>query len=239
MADDWRCVPAAAVSRPSHPVSAAPMAKVNLSDLMSLRRSLMSLASLMLLMVLTTGIAGLFAVWSLSGLHLRTEKTLNEAAATLDHARSVQANFKTQVQEWKNILLRGHVAQDRASHLKAFEARKLKTTELLQALPARLDRLEKMAGSDHESSAFRLPATINVPEQITALAQLNQAYDRALQAATAGDATASSPARSAGAISANNTNTAGSGCVCTDARAVRRLRGPLHRCKACNSAPMR
>ena len=96
------------------------MAKVNLSDLMSLRRSLMSLASLMLLMVLTTGIAGLFAVWSLSGLHLRTEKTLNEAAATLDHARSVQANFKTQVQEWKNILLRGHVAQDRASHLKAF-----------------------------------------------------------------------------------------------------------------------
>jgi hypothetical protein len=164
------------------------MAKVNLSDLMSLRRSLMSLASLMLLMVLTTGIAGLFAVWSLSGLHLRTEKTLNEAAATLDHARSVQANFKTQVQEWKNILLRGHVAQDRASHLKAFEARKLKTTELLQALPARLERLEKMAGSDHERSAFRLPATINVPEQITALAQLNQAYDRALQAASAGDA---------------------------------------------------
>ena len=161
------------------------MSKLNASDLIDLRRSLVSLASLMLLMVLTTGIAGLFAAWSLSEFHLRTEKTLMEASAAVSEARSVQANFKLQVQEWKNILLRGHVEVDRARYRAAFRAQAGKTAESLKSLPAEVDRLQLL---NDAGAPVKLTDLVDVPGISTELAALNERYETALAAASAEDA---------------------------------------------------
>lgn len=54
-------------------------------------------------------------------------------------ARSVQVQFKTQVQEWKNILLRGHVPLDYEKYFTEFESRERETAffadELYHRLP--------------------------------------------------------------------------------------------------------
>lgn len=84
------------------------------SDAFALRRALINLASLMLLMILSVGIAGLFSVWSTNRYQTRTQLALNELSATMLVATQAQLHFKTQVQEWKNTLLRGQDLKDRA-----------------------------------------------------------------------------------------------------------------------------
>ncbi len=161
------------------------MSKLNASDLIDLRRSLVNLASLMLLMVLTTGIAGLFAAWSLSEFHQRTEKTLTEASVAVDSARSIHANFKVQVQEWKNILLRGHDVKDRERYAAAFRAQGKKTTDSLEALPAQVDRLQLM---NDAGATFKLADAVDVAEILAELRSLNERYEGALAAASGDDA---------------------------------------------------
>lgn len=167
-------------------MSQSPVRKLNLTDLADVRRSLVNLASVMLLVVLITGIAGLFSAWSLTALHLRTEKTLTEMAVTLDHARSIQVHFKTQVQEWKNILLRGHVREDRERYIVAFEAQKRRAVELLEALPAKVDQLRPPPGAAQRVSPFDLADALDLPGMAQELKALNEGYDRALAAASAG-----------------------------------------------------
>ena len=162
------------------------MTKLNASEQAVFRRSLINLASLMLLMVLTTGIAGLFAAWSLSAFHLRTEKTLTEASVVVSDARSVQASFKVQVQEWKNILLRGHVETDRDGYSAAFRAQAKKTVEVLQSLPASVDRLQLL---NDAGAPFKLSDVVDVAEILAELGVLNERYETALAAASAEDAT--------------------------------------------------
>jgi methyl-accepting chemotaxis protein len=158
------------------------MTKLNASEQAVFRRSLINLASLMLLMVLITGIAGLFASWSLSQFHLRAENTLTEASVVVADARSIQANFKVQVQEWKNILLRGHVEGDRERYSAAFRAQARKTIDLLQSLPAQVDRLQLLSDAD---APFKLADAVNVSEIVAELVALNERYELALAAASA------------------------------------------------------
>ena len=167
-------------------MSQSPVRKLNVTDLADVRRSLVNLASVMLLVVLITGIAGLFSTWSLTALHLRTEKTLTDMAVTLDHARSIQVHFKTQVQEWKNILLRGHVGEDRERYIVAFETQKKRAVELLDALPAMVDRLRPPASAAQLVSPFELADALDLPAMAQELKALNEVYGRALAAATAG-----------------------------------------------------
>lgn len=167
-------------------MSQSPVRKLNVTDLADVRRSLVNLASVMLLVVLITGIAGLFAAWSLTALHLRTEKTLTDMAVTLDHARSIQVHFKTQVQEWKNILLRGHVQADRDRYILAFEAQRKLATELLEALPAKVDQLRPSAGAAQSVSPFDLADALDLSGMAEELRALNQSYGAALLAAGAG-----------------------------------------------------
>ena len=161
------------------------MSKLNASDLIDLRRSLVNLASVMLLMVLTTGVAGLFSSWSLSQFHRHTEKTLMEASGVVSDARSVQASFKVQVQEWKNILLRGHVEADRDRYSAAFRAQAKKTIEVLQSLPARVDRLQLL---NDAGAPYKLADAVDVSEIVAELVALNEQYERGLAAASADDA---------------------------------------------------
>ena len=148
------------------------------TEVTELRRALLNLASLMLLAVLITGIAGLFAVWSLSGFHARTGNTLHQVTGAVDHARLVQTHFKTQVQEWKNILLRGDLPVDRAHYAFAFEQEKKTTIALLKSLPAAITPLNAAFSTVDQSQFERLSER---------LAALNQTYVQALNLATSDD----------------------------------------------------
>lgn len=69
--------------------------------------SLGQLAGLLVISVLVLATAGLFGVWSA---HRQAEDALSQAnhlTSLTDASRKAQVDFKTQVQMWKNLLLRG------------------------------------------------------------------------------------------------------------------------------------
>jgi hypothetical protein len=103
------------------------------------RRSLVQFASVLVLTMLVTGLLALYSIWSMNRQHERTEQTLLETAVTIDLARSAQVRFKIEVQEWKNFLLRGSDAADRATYLKAFSDNSAAVRALLVELSHRPD----------------------------------------------------------------------------------------------------
>lgn len=155
----------------------------------------MNLASLMLLMVLTVGILGLFSVWSLSAYQARTQAALSKVAISMDQSRQAQVHFKTQIQEWKNILLRGHVLKDRAKYLAAFEKEKVITSELLEDLLSKLDQIQKsealikLLQVPHSEELKGVSPQIKgeIELAITDLVVLNQVYKQALDVAQKDD----------------------------------------------------
>lgn len=155
----------------------------------------MNLASLMLLMVLTVGILGLFSVWSLSAYQARTQAALSKVTTSMDQSRQAQLHFKTQIQEWKNILLRGHVLKDRAKYLAAFEKEKVITSELLEDLLSKLDQIQKSEAlinllqvpHSQELKGVSPETKGEIEQAITGLVVLNQVYKQALDVAQKDD----------------------------------------------------
>lgn len=73
----------------------------------------------------------------------RVDVTMRESQAEIDRlmvmaddARVAQVAFKTQIQEWKNTLLRGYVAADYAAYHGAFLARREEVDRRLEQLKA-------------------------------------------------------------------------------------------------------
>jgi hypothetical protein len=116
-------------------------ASASVVDRARLRRSLLQLASILMLALLTVTLLALFSVWSLNRVHERSAAALTELIQTVDEGRSAQSHYKTQVQEWKNILLRGSDAGDRARHLGAFEREGLTVQTLLESVNRRVSVL--------------------------------------------------------------------------------------------------
>ncbi|MDG2525942.1 methyl-accepting chemotaxis protein [Stenotrophomonas sp. HITSZ_GD] len=86
-----------------------------------------------LAIVLTCGLAGLGSAWSNLGSDLPPE--VNQLAQSEQLGRE----FRLQVQEWKNVLLRGHDAELRAKHLAAFEEKGTRAEAIATALGASSD----------------------------------------------------------------------------------------------------
>ncbi|WP_395401980.1 methyl-accepting chemotaxis protein [Pseudoduganella sp. UC29_106] len=100
------------------------------------------LGGFFLLAVLIVGFQG----WSALGFikqrnteGLERSVTLTEA---VDTARGAQVEFKIQVQEWKNILLRGHDPAQLERYAQAFVKSGSQTSDALQKLSAQLDSLK-------------------------------------------------------------------------------------------------
>jgi len=97
-----------------------PTAKLTPGERAHLRRGLLQLASLLLLTLLASGLLALFAVWSVNHAHRSAEATLINTDAAIDANQRAQYHFKLQVQEWKNLLIRGGNPVDRATYVEAF-----------------------------------------------------------------------------------------------------------------------
>jgi methyl-accepting chemotaxis protein len=76
----------------------------------------------------------LFALSYANENHLEDLKNLQRISATLTAARAAQVHFKKQVQEWKNILLRGFDPKDLERYRSAFEKEDLATQKALADL---------------------------------------------------------------------------------------------------------
>ncbi|MGC9985082.1 MAG: ATP-binding protein [Polyangia bacterium] len=89
--------------------------------------------------VLLAGAGGLSAL----ALRHSQERLINSVNATIrfaqnvDIAREAQVHFKRQVQEWKNVLLRGHNPDDHSKYWSLFEMEESKTQALLADLRQR------------------------------------------------------------------------------------------------------
>ncbi|AWH27036.1 methyl-accepting chemotaxis protein [Stenotrophomonas sp. YAU14D1_LEIMI4_1] len=125
-----------------------------------LQSKLLGAVSVGLAVVLLCALAGLATAW----LKLSTEVP-PEVALSRD-AERLQREFRSQVQEWKNVLLRGHDDALRQRHLDAFDSEGRVVAELAQRVAASPD-----ARTRELAQAFSAQHT-----------QLQQAYHGALQA---------------------------------------------------------
>ncbi|MEG0184335.1 MAG: methyl-accepting chemotaxis protein [Stenotrophomonas sp.] len=98
-----------------------------------LQSKLLGAVSVGLAVVLLCALAGLASAW----LKLSTEVP-PEVAHSRD-AERLQREFRGQVQEWKNVLLRGRDAELRQRHLQAFDSEGRIVTELAKGLVASPD----------------------------------------------------------------------------------------------------
>jgi methyl-accepting chemotaxis protein len=79
------------------------------------------------------------AIWTLNTMTDEYQALLERDRALVDTARRMQVVFKIQVQEWKNVLLRGRDPKDLAKYKNAFLSREQEVQDLARALIERVD----------------------------------------------------------------------------------------------------
>jgi len=115
---------------------------------MDTRRQFITLAALLLLVQFV--FAGVES-YELGRIHAEVQQNVEvakKAVGALDHVRVADARFKNQVQEWKNILLRGDQADDLKKYVAQFEAEAKSVQNALgelDALAPSLAHVEKAA----------------------------------------------------------------------------------------------
>jgi len=118
--------------------------------------------------VLATLLFGVLALWLTDRANTRQIEDFNGILRVVDATRLAQVHFKTQVQEWKNLLLRGQDAAEYERYLGLFH------TESAQVI----DQLNRAAALKR---AIGLEAS-DIDVALTAHAALRQQYADALRA---------------------------------------------------------
>jgi hypothetical protein len=91
-------------------------------------------AGLVMLVLLGMAGLGLFALHRAQADNAAAAAQLSRLHGALDTARQAEAGFKRQVQEWKNILLRGQAPDSRPALLATFQAQRQAVADLLAQL---------------------------------------------------------------------------------------------------------
>lgn len=89
-----------------------------------------------MVLVLVLAFSGLFGTWYAFDTGAEALRQADRLAALTDSARRAQVNFKTQVQLWKNILLRGQDATQFQTYRERFEAQQQIVQKDLQSIQA-------------------------------------------------------------------------------------------------------
>ncbi len=100
----------------------------------SLRRRVVIAIGIFIVMTIVIGLYGLIAVVETNQRLHTTVFEGQELIKTVDTGRQAQVHFKRQVQEWKNILLRGNDPHLYDFHVRAFDEEDRKVNEYLQSL---------------------------------------------------------------------------------------------------------
>ena len=72
------------------------------------------------------GITSLFSIWSMNRAYVDGAKKAFSISQLENEILSAKVDFKTQVQEWKNILLRGKNSEEKTKYLSSFETEETK-----------------------------------------------------------------------------------------------------------------
>ncbi|WP_346288530.1 methyl-accepting chemotaxis protein [Zoogloea sp.] len=139
---------------------------------LQLRQKLLVLVAVALLALVSVGVFAFVQTHKLND-------ALNEAIPrhalivdTVDKARGAQVRFKTQVQEWKNILLRGKDPEAYARHLKGFD-------EEERIVRQRLEQVKATAGQLGIADQLKIDAVLATFDKLgPAYRDALQHYDR-------------------------------------------------------------
>ncbi|MEI6243568.1 MAG: methyl-accepting chemotaxis protein [Acidobacteriota bacterium] len=115
-------------------------------------------------------LASSFLLWRLNDEGKSYDALFARDVKLADDARVMQVNFKKEVQEWKNVLLRGHVLEDYNKYRKSFQdeqAAVIKSAEDLKAKttdPAIVAKVEEFI-KEHDALGVKYQSAIAVFEK--------------------------------------------------------------------------
>jgi len=136
------------------------------SSVAKTRNTLVRLGGLVLLLLLLNGLIGLAAIRYSNEAYITDVEALKAIAELQDLTQTALIDFKKQVQEWKNILLRGNSPKDLATYRAAFEREHAAVQSSLKELAQRAEQ----AGLD----------PLNINAIINEHVALKRTYDAAL-----------------------------------------------------------
>lgn len=108
--------------------------KTGILDRLTVRGKLLMLAACLMLVAVALWSAAFVTQRRMKGQSTEMGQTLQKVARAVDMAREAQNDFKTQVQEWKNILIRGHDPAQFTKYRKAFDKSEAEVKEDLKKL---------------------------------------------------------------------------------------------------------
>lgn len=108
------------------------------------RRTLVSIAGVILLVFVINGIVAVFGLHYAAEQHMKNLDEFDRLFVTLDTVHAAEIGFKRQVQEWKNVLLRGSEPQDLVHYHNAFEAEQSQVKAKLEALLGQGERVDQV-----------------------------------------------------------------------------------------------